>query len=102
VQAMDNGGKMVREGVEKAGRAGGDLDRIVTSTGNMTQMVNAIATAAAEQSSTTEQVSRSLEQISCGTVEVQRNAEESVSGIQQVAAKATDLKRLIDDCGLKV
>ena len=102
VTAMDKGGIMVRDGVAKAGRAGNDLERIVTSAGNMTQMVNAIATAAAEQSSTTEEVSRSLEQISTASAETQKAAEQSASGIQQVAGKAGELKRLIDQCGLKV
>lgn len=102
VTAMDKGGMQVREGVAKAGQAGNDLQRIVSSAGNMTQMVNAIATAAAEQSSTTEEVSRSLEQISSATGETQKAAEESAAGIQQVASKATELKRLIEECGLKV
>lgn len=102
VNAMDKGGAQVREGVAKAGKAGNDLERIVSSAGNMTQMVNAIATAAAEQSSTTEEVSRSLEQISTATCETQKAAEESASGIQQVASKATELKRLIEECGLRV
>jgi methyl-accepting chemotaxis protein len=102
VEAMDKGGMQVREGVNKAGKAGNDLDRIVSSASNMTQMVNAIATAAAEQSSTTEQVSRNLEQISSATAETQQAAEESANGIQQVATKATELKRLIDECGLRV
>jgi len=102
VEAMDKGGTQVREGVAKAGKAGDDLQRIVSSAGNMTQMVNAIATAAAEQSSTTEEVSRSLEQISTASGETQKAAEESASGIQQVASKATELKRLIEECGLKV
>lgn len=102
VEAMDKGGMQVREGVAKAGKAGNDLQRIVSSAGNMTQMVNAIATAAAEQSSTTEEVSRSLEQISTASGETQKAAEESAAGIQQVASKATELKRLIEECGLKV
>ncbi|HLP83959.1 MAG TPA: methyl-accepting chemotaxis protein [Phycisphaerales bacterium] len=102
VDAMDKGGMQVREGVAKAGKAGNDLERIVSSAGNMTQMVNAIATAAAEQSSTTEEVSRSLEQISTASSETQKAAEESAAGIQQVASKATELKRLIEECGLKV
>lgn len=102
VDAMDKGGMQVREGVSKAGKAGNDLERIVSSAGNMTQMVNAIATAAAEQSSTTEEVSRSLEQISTASSETQKAAEESAAGIQQVASKATELKRLIEECGLKV
>jgi methyl-accepting chemotaxis protein len=65
-------------------------------------MVGTIATAAAEQSSTTEQVSRALEEIARVTGDTQQSTRDSLEAIQTLNAKAEQLAKLIRECGLKV
>jgi methyl-accepting chemotaxis protein len=102
VHAMQDGGQQVRAGAELSAKAGEDLQRIVKSAGNVTSMVGTIATAAAEQSSTTEQVSRALEEIARVTGDTQQGTRDSLEAIQTLNAKAEQLAKLIRECGLKV
>jgi methyl-accepting chemotaxis protein len=102
VRAMQDGGQQVRAGAELSAKAGEDLRQIVTSAGNVTSMVGTIATAAAQQSGTTEHVSRALEEIAQVTGETQQGTKDSLEAIQTLSAKAEQLSRLIRECGLKV
>lgn len=102
VGAMDQGSKEVKEGATLASHAGEDLEKIVASAGAVTTKVAAIATASQEQSATTEQISRALEEISNVTAQSQENAAQSLQAIQSLADKASQLKAVIDGCGLKV
>jgi methyl-accepting chemotaxis protein len=102
VASMDEGAKQVEVGAELTARAGSDLERIVKSAGSVNSMVNAIATAAQEQSSTTEHVSRALDDISTATNQTRQSAQEALTAIQSLAERANGLKRAIDECGLRI
>jgi methyl-accepting chemotaxis protein len=101
VESMDAGAKEVRAGSELAAKAGEDLDRIVKSAASVTSLIGTIATAAAEQSSTTEHISRALDEISNVTEQTQQSTRESLDAIEQLSGRATQLERVITECGLK-
>lgn len=102
VQAMSDGGEQVRAGADLSAKAGEDLERIVKSSDTVTSMIGTIATAATEQSSTTEQVSRALEEIAKVTADTKQSTQDSLDAIQTLNAKADQLDRIIKDCGLKI
>ena len=87
VLAMDEGTRQVKEGVNATNQAGDALRQIIKKSEEVGDMITMIATAATEQSSTTEEVKNSMEQIS-------EIVEASTIGTQQSAIACQDLSRL--------
>ncbi len=87
VTAMRQGGRQMTRGIELAGQARDSLNRIVSEAGNVIERVSQIAAASEEQSTTAEQISRSVEAISSVT-------NQSAAGITQIARAADDLNGL--------
>lgn len=87
VQSMDGGTEQVKIGVQRATVAGENLEKIVTSAVEVSSMVQSIAAAAELQSSSSEQVNRSAEQIAA----VSRESGEGAAQAATAATAATDL-----------
>ncbi len=87
VEAMDAGTRQVREGVTATHEAGDALQHIIRKSQEVGDMITTIATAATEQSSTTEEVKNRMEEIS-------RLVESSTIGTQQAAKACEDLSAL--------
>lgn len=98
VQSMDTGVAKVEEGSHLAAQAGDSLERIVTSSTSVNRMITAIATASSQQSGTTEELSRSLEEI----VSINHAAHDEQETLAAVSAKAAMLRSVVEKSGLKL
>jgi methyl-accepting chemotaxis protein len=101
VKSMDEGVHRVTDGTALAGKAGNDLEQIVSSAATVDSMIKTIATAAKEQSATTEHVSRALVDISAVTTNTRQGAAEVLNAIGSLSSHTQDLQRAIGECGLK-
>lgn len=89
VQSIDDGNKVVDEGIQLADKAGETLQEIVMMSQKVTDMVEQIAAANEEQSSTSEQISKNVEAISSVS-------QQTASGTEQIARAADDLNKLTE------
>ena len=87
VAAMEAGSKEVELGVESTSRAGSSLHDIIRTSEQVGDMVTQIATAATQQSTTTEHINSNIEEIA-------RIASSTVTGAQQTAAALHDLAQV--------
>jgi methyl-accepting chemotaxis protein len=90
VLSMEEGTRQVKQGVTATNQAGEALQGIIRKSEEVGDMITMIATAATEQSSTTEEVKDSMEQIS-------RLVEASTIGTQQSAKACQDLSGLTNN-----
>jgi PAS domain S-box-containing protein len=90
VKSMYAGTEEVKKGKELANKAGDSLAQIKKSTLAVTDLVAQVAAASEEQSTTSEEISRSIE----GINQVTR---ESAVGVEQIAKAAEDLNRLTEN-----
>jgi methyl-accepting chemotaxis protein len=90
VDSIGKGTDEVAKGKILAGKAGESLKQIIHANIRVVDEINQVATASEEQSSTAEQISKSVESISNVT-------NETTMAIQQVAKSAEDLNRLTDN-----
>ncbi|MFO0830848.1 MAG: methyl-accepting chemotaxis protein [Phycisphaerales bacterium] len=98
VQSMDTGVAKVEEGASLSVQAGDSLEKIVASSTNVNRMIAAIATASDQQSGTTEELSRSLEEI----VSINHAAHNEQETLASVSAKAATLRSVVEKSGLKL
>jgi hypothetical protein len=84
---MEAGSREVESGVESTRRAGDSLRGIIQMSQQVGDMVTQIATAATQQSATTEQINGNVEQIA-------RIASSTEAGVQQTAGALQDLSAL--------
>ncbi len=89
VEAMQRGTKEVEEGIRLADQAGTALGEIVQGAQNTVDMINQIAAASDEQSTTSEDISRSVESISTVSAE-------SAAGIAEIAQAGDGLHHMTD------
>lgn len=90
VTAMEQGTQQVEDGVKTTAQAGDSLKEIIQMSEQVGEMIVHIATASTEQSSATEQVNHSMEEIA-------RLVKESAIGSQQAAKACQDLSSLALD-----
>jgi methyl-accepting chemotaxis protein len=95
VQAMETGGRAVQEGVQKTQASGEALRRIIAMSENVNEMITQIATAATEQSATTEQINSNVAQISSSTQESSSAAEQTSKACTELSNLAFDLQKLV-------
>jgi methyl-accepting chemotaxis protein len=95
VVAMDEGVKEVARGMEDASRSGAALQEILDQINSVTTQVNQIATAAEEQTATTNQISSNILQINDVVQGSARGAQESASASAQLAILAEDLQAIV-------
>ena len=89
VRQMQEGSREVQEGIALADNAGDALKQVVRSAGQMYDLVNTIASAAQEQSSTSDTIARNVTAISTISTE-------SASTIMDVARNVTELSQLAE------
>ncbi len=89
VREMGIGRKEVEQGIKLAEKARESLDKIVSATQSAVDMVNGIAAASEEQSSTSELISKNVESISAVSAQ-------SAAGVSQIAKGVDDLTRLTE------
>ncbi|MEQ9455421.1 MAG: methyl-accepting chemotaxis protein [Phycisphaeraceae bacterium] len=95
VSKMERGTEQVARGVEQATSAGKSLEQIVVSTRDVASMIQSIAAAAEEQSSASEQVSRSISSIQVITEESTKGAQSAAQAATSLADKAERLNQLV-------
>ena len=89
VEQMQEGSREVQEGITLADNAGDALKQVVRSAGQMYDLVNTIASAAQEQSTTSDTIARNVTAISTISTE-------SASTIMDVARNVTELSQLAE------
>ncbi|MBG0790702.1 MAG: methyl-accepting chemotaxis protein [Desulfovibrionaceae bacterium] len=95
VKEMDTARERVVKTSGMAQEAGGVLEEIVNHSNSIADMVNGIATAAEEQSSTSDEINTRVTQINNLSQEVLAGINESNRGIQVVSAMAQNLAELV-------
>lgn len=93
VVAMNKGTEEVQSGIELADKAGESLQQILASTRDLMDMINQIAAASEEQSSTSEQISKNVVSISKVTAE-------SAHRIEDVAHTADELAKMTEQLSM--
>jgi methyl-accepting chemotaxis protein len=95
VKEMDTAKKRVVNTSGMAQEAGGVLDEIVKHSNSIADMVNGIATAAEQQSSTSDEINTRVTQINNLSQEVLSGIRKSNQGIQEVSELAEKLAELV-------
>ena len=99
--AMEQGTKQVEEGVASTAQAGDSLHGIIQMSDEVNEMITHIATAAAEQSSATEQVNSNMDQISKLVNESALGAQQSAKACQDLSGLALDLQKMASNFKLR-
>ncbi len=95
VGSMQNGLKQVEHGRELADKAGSSLTGIVTMSQRVVDMIMQIATAANEQSSAAEEISRSIEGINTSIRENASGANQSATAAEELNRQAEQLRQIV-------
>jgi methyl-accepting chemotaxis protein len=96
VQAIEVGSRDVEVGVQKTTASGAALKEIIQMSEQVGDMITQIATAAAEQSSTTSEVNTNVSQISSLTQGSSVSAEETATACREVSKMALELRNLVN------
>ncbi len=96
VSSMRAGIQEVDKGRELADKAGNSLNEIVTVAQRVTDMIAQMATAAAEQSSAAEQISKNIEHISTVTKETAAGADQSAAAAEELNRQAEGIRSMIE------
>ncbi len=95
VERMDSGREQVKKGVDLSKEAGGALGQIVDGTQNVSREIGDIAAAADEQSSTAEEISRSVEQINAVMRQTAEGTSQSATAAVQLSHNAEQLQSIV-------
>lgn len=95
VSQIESGSKRVSTGVALANSAGESLHAIVDGSKNVNGMITAIAAAAEQQSSASEEIARSMESISAVTKESTQGAEQAAQAATQLSQQAEKLQAMV-------
>jgi methyl-accepting chemotaxis protein len=95
VNKMGRGTEQVALGVEKATSAGESLEKIVRASRDVATMIQSIAAAAEQQSSASEEVSRSMSSIQVITQESTKGAQQAAEAATSLSEKAEKLNQLV-------
>ena len=96
---MSNAVKSVSQATELANSSGTALTEIVELASNTSSVVASIATAAEEQSSTSEEINRSIDEINRIVGETSEGITQSSAAVQELSRMAQELRTVMD--GLK-
>ena len=97
VQEMDETRHRVDSAAEKAEGTGSSLMGVIEETNRMVDMIRGIATAAEQQSSTSEEINSSLSELNNLAQDIQRQIQDAGDSIHQVADMSQDLSTLVGD-----
>ena len=95
VASMEEGVHEVERGTGEAARSGDALSDILDQINNVTMQINQIATAAEQQTSTTTEISRNIQQITDVAHGTASGAQESAGAAGQLAVLAEELQKLV-------
>jgi methyl-accepting chemotaxis protein len=95
VLAIDGGTSQVQKGVAATGEAGERLQKIISGAQDAAGMVNLIAAAAAEQTSATHEINRSINEIARISNETAHGARQSAKACEALNGLASNLNSLI-------
>ena len=101
VAAMEAGTRQVEEGVQTTAQAGDSLKEIIHTSEQVGEMITHIATAATEQSSTTEEINNNMEQIATLVKESADGAQQSAKACQDLSGLALDLQKMVGNFKLQ-
>ncbi len=96
IAGVTQAGKSVGEATTLAGDSGSALSEIVSLAGHNAAVITGIATAAEEQSATSEEITRAIEEINRIAAETASGMEQSASAVQELSHMAQELKQLLD------
>ena len=96
VQRVGAAAQGVARATELASESGNALNEIVHYAAHTTELIAGIATAAEEQSATSEEITRAVEEINAIAGETSGGMLESAAAVQELAAMAQNLKTLLD------
>jgi methyl-accepting chemotaxis protein len=95
VQAMNQGTKEVESGMQLAQSAGDALEKVLSSSNEVTQMITDIAAASEEQAATTEQISKNVLGISQATADSTHQVEEVAHVSEELTHLTNELNTLM-------
>ncbi len=95
VAAMRAGSQEVEAGVESTRRAGNSLQEIIKMSEHVGDMVTQIATAATQQSATTEHINNNIEEIARIASSTEAGVQQTAGALQDLSALALQLRRLV-------
>ena len=97
ITEMDVAGRAIDQSTMLSGEAGEALDEIVEIVTSSTDQVRSIATASEEQSATSEQINRSVEDVSRISAETARGMDHAGAAIEELTSLARRLQELIGE-----
>ena len=95
VAQMQDGTKQVQIGVETTSKAGASLEEIIAAAQQVGDMIAQIATAATQQTSTTELINSNVEQIARITHQSADGAEQAAKACEDLSTLALSLQQLV-------
>lgn len=95
VSSMEEGVNQVEKGTVEAAKSGEALHYILTQIDAVTMQVNQIATAAEQQTTTTNEIARNIHQISTVVMESTQGAQGSASTASKLSRLADELQRVV-------
>lgn len=95
VIAMEEGVQEVAKGAITSQRSGDALQNIMNCISEVTDQINQIATAAEEQTSTTNEVTMNIQQINSVVMQTARGAEETANAAGQLSTQAQILQNIV-------
>ncbi|WP_029895685.1 methyl-accepting chemotaxis protein [Desulfohalovibrio reitneri] len=97
MDSVEKAGEAVQEAVELAGESEQSLLDIVSLAEETSSQVSSIATAAEQQSAASEQINSSVSEVNRIADENADSMQQTAQAIQEQAAQAGELRRLVDD-----
>ena len=95
VSSMEEGVKQVEKGTAEAAKSGEALHYILTQIDAVTMQVNQIATAAEQQTTTTNEIAQNIHQISSVVMDSTEGAQGSASTASKLSRLADELQRVV-------
>ncbi|MFK4764663.1 methyl-accepting chemotaxis protein [Desulfobaculum sp. SPO524] len=97
LQDMDEAASLVDTSTELVNKAGDTLKEIVNLVQTTTEQISNIATAAEQQSATSEEITRAADEINSIAAETAEAMTQSNAAVNDLAEQASKLKQIIDD-----
>ncbi len=101
VQAMNQGTKEVESGMQLAQRAGAALEKVLSSSNEVTDMITDIAAASEEQAATTEQISKNVVGISQATADSTHQVEDVAHVSEELTYLTNELNTMMGQFKVK-
>jgi methyl-accepting chemotaxis protein len=95
VQAMESGTAQVEEGVKTTEKTGQSLQEIITVNDHVRDMINQIAVTTAEQTATSNEVSKNVMEIARLAQESSHGAQEAAKACDELSAMALELEKIV-------